>query len=62
MFCYLKAITALREYPTPLTRKALTDTIENDKCFYRVRMQAAECLAQVIIVQAKDKAKVFISI
>ena len=52
----------MREYPTPLTRKALTDTIENDKCFYRVRMQAAECLAQVIIVQAKDKAKVFISI
>ena len=43
----------MREYPTPLTRKALTDTIENDKCFYRVRMQAAECLAQVITAGKK---------
>ncbi|KAI0209910.1 Transcription initiation factor TFIID subunit 2 [Lamellibrachia satsuma] len=43
----LEAINALEEYATPKTRLALTDTIENEKCFYRVRIAAAECLAKV---------------
>ncbi|ELT93532.1 hypothetical protein CAPTEDRAFT_221667 [Capitella teleta] len=42
-----QAITALTNYPTPKTRLALTDTIESDQCFYRVRIAAAEGLVKV---------------
>ena len=42
-----EAIRALQRYPTAATRMALTDTIENEHCFYRIRMEAADCLAQV---------------
>lgn len=41
------AIDALEQFPSPKTRLALTDTIENDKCFYRVRIAAAHCLTKV---------------
>ena len=47
MYLYPQAITALEKYPTPKSRLALTDTIENDKIFYKVRIQAAHCLAKV---------------
>ncbi|XP_013417168.1 transcription initiation factor TFIID subunit 2 isoform X2 [Lingula anatina] len=43
----LEAIEALEKFPTPATRMSLTDTIENEQCFYRVRMEAAMCLARV---------------
>lgn len=43
----LEAITALQKYPTPATRMALTDTIENNNCFYKVRCKAAHCLKEV---------------
>lgn len=43
----LEAIAALRKYPTPATRMALTDTIENNACFYKVRCKAAHCLKEV---------------
>lgn len=43
----LEAIAALRKYPTPATRMALTDTIENNACFYKVRCKAALCLKEV---------------
>ncbi|CAH1772868.1 unnamed protein product [Owenia fusiformis] len=43
----LEAINALEGYPTPATRMALTDCIENEQCFYRVRQSAAKCLAKV---------------
>lgn len=43
----LEAIRALEKYPTPATRMALTDTIENENIFYKVRCQAALCLTQV---------------
>ncbi|KAK3090048.1 hypothetical protein FSP39_008810, partial [Pinctada imbricata] len=42
-----EAIDALINYPTTATRKALTDILENEHCFYRVRMEAAYCLAKV---------------
>lgn len=42
-----QAIAQLKRYPTPYTRKALTDTIENDQCFYRVRCAATTCLRMV---------------
>ena len=42
-----KAIAALKSFPTPKTRMALTDTLENERCFYRVRIEAATCLARV---------------
>lgn len=42
-----EAIGALRKYPTAATRLALTDTIENNNCFYKVRCQAAYCLKDV---------------
>lgn len=44
----LEAIAALEKYPTPATRMALTDTIENEQCFYKVRCKAAHCLTTVI--------------
>lgn len=43
----LEAIIALERYPTPATRLALTDTIENEQCFYKVRCRAARCLTKV---------------
>lgn len=43
----LQAIDALVKYPTPATRLALTDIIENNSCFYKVRCQAAHCLKKV---------------
>ncbi|XP_074642286.1 transcription initiation factor TFIID subunit 2-like isoform X2 [Tubulanus polymorphus] len=42
-----EAVHALQLYPTPQTRIALTDTIESDQCFYRVRMEASFCLSRV---------------
>lgn len=44
-----EAIGALRKYPTAATRLALTDTIENNNCFYKVRCKAAYCLKDVRI-------------
>ncbi|XP_067013693.2 transcription initiation factor TFIID subunit 2 [Anabrus simplex] len=43
----LEAIAALERYPTPATRLALTDTIENEQAFYKVRCRAAHCLTRV---------------
>ncbi|XP_046383438.1 transcription initiation factor TFIID subunit 2 [Ischnura elegans] len=43
----LEAVEALRAHPTPASRLALTDTIENEKTFYLVRCKAAHCLTQV---------------
>ncbi|XP_022217579.2 transcription initiation factor TFIID subunit 2 [Drosophila obscura] len=42
-----QAIQALQKYPTNATRLALTDTIESDRCFYKVRVQAAHSLTKV---------------
>uniref|UniRef100_T1JF23 Transcription initiation factor TFIID subunit 2 n=1 Tax=Strigamia maritima TaxID=126957 RepID=T1JF23_STRMM len=42
-----EGIKALEKYPTPATRMALTDTIENEQCFFRVRCCAARCLTRV---------------
>ncbi|CAM1318749.1 TAF2 (predicted), partial [Pycnogonum litorale] len=42
-----EAILALAKYLTPATRLVLTDTIENDQCFYSVRCKAAACLTKV---------------
>ncbi len=43
----MEAINALERYPTPATRLALTDTIENEQCYYKVRRRAAHCLTKV---------------
>ncbi|XP_043273259.1 transcription initiation factor TFIID subunit 2 [Venturia canescens] len=43
----LEAIEALQNHPTPATRLALTDTIENEHCYYKVRLRAAHCLTKV---------------
>lgn len=43
----LEAIMALEKYATPATRMALTDTIENEQCFFKVRCKAADCLRKV---------------
>lgn len=42
-----RAIRKLETFPTPATRLALTDTIENEHSFYQVRIEAAHCLAKV---------------
>ncbi|CAH2011714.1 unnamed protein product [Acanthoscelides obtectus] len=41
------AIEALERFPTPATRLALTDTIENEQCYHKVRCRAAHCLTKV---------------
>ncbi|ESP05566.1 hypothetical protein LOTGIDRAFT_228096 [Lottia gigantea] len=42
-----EAIEALYKFGTPATRLALTDTIENDSCYYKVRCDACLCLSSV---------------
>ncbi|KAH9489969.1 Transcription initiation factor TFIID subunit 2, partial [Bulinus truncatus] len=42
-----EAIEALGRFPTPASRYALTDTIENEECYYRVRQDACYCLAKI---------------
>lgn len=46
-----EAIKALDKYPSLATRAALTDTIENDKCFYKVRCEAALRLTSVSVIE-----------
>ena len=43
----IEAIHNLERYPTPATRLALTDIIENEGCYYKVRCKAAHCLTKV---------------
>jgi hypothetical protein len=43
----MEAISALERYPTPASRLALTDTIENEQAYYKVRCRAAHCLTKV---------------
>lgn len=43
----LEAIKYLEKFPTLQTRNALTDTINNEQCFYRVRCAASLCLRKV---------------
>ena len=43
----MQAISQLEKYATQCTRKALTDVIENDQCFYRIRCEATMCLRSV---------------
>lgn len=45
----VEAIAALEKFPTPASRLALTDILEQDQCFYKVRMQACFCLAKVCV-------------
>jgi transcription initiation factor TFIID subunit 2 len=45
----MEAISALERYPTPATRLALTDTIENEQAYYKVRCRAAHCLTKVCV-------------
>ncbi|KAK3592160.1 hypothetical protein CHS0354_019451 [Potamilus streckersoni] len=42
-----QAIVALQSLPTPATRKTLTDILENEHCFYHVRLEACVCLTKV---------------
>jgi transcription initiation factor TFIID subunit 2 len=42
-----ESILALEKFPTPASRLALTDILEQEQCFYRVRMAACFCLAKV---------------
>ncbi len=46
-FKQIEAVRALERFATPATRLALTDIIENENCFYKVRCEAAFCLAKV---------------
>ena len=53
----MEAIAALRAFPSPQTRLALTDTIEREQLFYRVRMSACQCLAKVRIMGVRFSAR-----
>ncbi|KAF0292861.1 Transcription initiation factor TFIID subunit 2 [Amphibalanus amphitrite] len=43
----IEAVDALVRYPSPASRSALTDVLENEQCYYRVRIRAAHALAKV---------------
>ncbi|CAM6031463.1 unnamed protein product, partial [Sphagnum compactum] len=43
----MDVIQCIDKFSTPATRNALTDTINNEQCFYRVRCAATECLRKV---------------
>lgn len=58
----LEAIEALQNHATPATRLALTDTIENEHCYYKVRLRAAHCLTKVIYILNICVLKLFISL
>ena len=54
MLCVLsllkeESILALEKFPTPASRLALTDILEQEQCFYKVRMQACFCLSRVCV-------------
>ncbi|XP_054712299.1 LOW QUALITY PROTEIN: transcription initiation factor TFIID subunit 2-like [Uloborus diversus] len=42
-----EAIDALEKFPTPASRSALTYTIENEHCFFKIRCLACFCLQKV---------------
>jgi len=42
-----EAVAALERFPTAATRAALTHTIENEQCFYKVKYRATHCLTKV---------------
>uniref|UniRef100_A0A8C7KX46 Transcription initiation factor TFIID subunit 2 n=1 Tax=Oncorhynchus kisutch TaxID=8019 RepID=A0A8C7KX46_ONCKI len=42
-----ESILALEKFPTPASRLALTDILEQDQCFYKVRQGACFCLAKI---------------
>ncbi|KAM4864852.1 LOW QUALITY PROTEIN: transcription initiation factor TFIID subunit 2-like, partial [Thomomys bottae] len=41
-------ILTLEKFPTPASRLALTDILEQEQCFYRVRTSACFCLAKIV--------------
>ena len=43
----MQAILALEEFPTSATQQALMDLINQNECFYKVRLEACFCLAKV---------------
>lgn len=52
-----EAILALEKFPTPASRLALTDILEQEQCFYRVRMMACFCLAKVRLCEWELRKK-----
>ena len=54
-----QALKALEHYPTLKSRQALTSTIENEKCFYLIRIDAAKSLAKVYTSHSAALAKLF---
>ena len=42
-----ESLTALADFPTPATRQALMDTIDDDHCFYKVRTEGTYTLVKV---------------
>lgn len=51
-----EAIMALELHSTPATRLALTDTIENEQAYIRVRLRAAQCLTKVCVLCLRLKS------
>ena len=43
----MQAILALEKFPTTSTQQALMDLINQNECFYKVRLEACFCLAKV---------------
>jgi len=51
-----EAVYALESFPSSTTRSALTDSIKNEHCFYKVRCRATKCLTKIAndLVQTWD--------
>ena len=43
----MQAILALEKFPTTSTQQTLMDLINQNECFYKVRLEACFCLAKV---------------
>ncbi|XP_052258217.1 transcription initiation factor TFIID subunit 2-like isoform X2 [Dreissena polymorpha] len=43
----IEAIHALRQFASPATRRALTDVLECEQAYYKVRIEAGMCLAKI---------------
>jgi len=53
----LQAILALEKFPTTSTQQALMDLINQNECFYKVRLEACFCLAKVrVLVKTRNAA------
>lgn len=53
----VEAARAILKFPTVNSKKALSDVIENEQCYFRVRCEATHCLAKVTTDQVASSSE-----